>query len=151
MKVSFFRNKWEGRSATCASETADQELRGFLLYFFGLTLFSDCSGSRISSMWLQYLADLDEVDNYAWGAAMLAHLYSQLYRASNGTKTVGGFWPFVQVFVYYILSNCRLISLKVVVLLIILFLLGLGVGTYYPIASTLWPCDLWFSKDRSLG
>ena len=72
-------------------------------------------------MWLQYLADLDEVDNYAWGAAMLAHLYSQLYRASNGTKTVGGFWPFVQVFVYYILSTCRLSSLKVVVLLIYCF------------------------------
>ena len=87
MKVYSFYNKWEGRSATCASERADQELCGFLLYFFGLTLFSDLSGSRISYLWLQFLEDLDKVDNYAWGVAMLAYLYSQLYRASNGTKT----------------------------------------------------------------
>ena len=86
MKVFSFHNKWEGRSATCVSERVDQELRGFRLYFFGLTLFSDLSGLRFSYLWLQFLEDLDEVDNYAWGAAMLAHLYSQLYRASKGIQ-----------------------------------------------------------------
>ena len=76
MKISSFRNKWEGLSATCSSKRADQELCNFLLYFFRLTLFSDLSGSRLSYMWLQFLEDLDEVDKYAWGPAMLAHLYS---------------------------------------------------------------------------
>ncbi|KAK9157652.1 hypothetical protein Scep_004226 [Stephania cephalantha] len=57
--------------------------RAFLLYLLSCTLFTDKSGSRDSIAFLKLLENLDDVRNYAWGAAALAYLYRQLGSATK--------------------------------------------------------------------
>ncbi|MQL68510.1 hypothetical protein Taro_000784, partial [Colocasia esculenta] len=43
------------------------------------------------------LRDLAQVGRYAWGAAMLGHLFSLLPSSSRRSKSTGGFTPFLQI------------------------------------------------------
>ena len=47
------------------------------------SLFTDHSGGLIHSMWVYFVRDLDAFGDYAWGPAVLAHLYREL---CNGCK-----------------------------------------------------------------
>ena len=73
---------------------ADQQLRSFLLVLFGDVLFCH-TAPRISAVFLPLLVDLDRVGEYTWGVANLAHLYSVLFRFSDGSsRHLGGNLPF---------------------------------------------------------
>ncbi|MQL83506.1 hypothetical protein Taro_015999 [Colocasia esculenta] len=50
------------------------------------------------------LEDLSSVGNYAWGAALLAHLFDSLGTSSRETS-VAGFFPLLQVWAYYHLPS----------------------------------------------
>ncbi|KAL8492936.1 hypothetical protein ACS0TY_024222 [Phlomoides rotata] len=39
--------------------------RAYVLYIFGTTLFTDNSGTRVKTSWLQYMKDMTEFSNYA--------------------------------------------------------------------------------------
>ncbi|MQM21074.1 hypothetical protein Taro_054106 [Colocasia esculenta] len=56
---------------------ANLELRRFLILFLGRLLFAT-RGDAVYCRFLLLLEDLDEVDNYAWGAAFLAHQFDSL-------------------------------------------------------------------------
>ena len=52
---------------------------------FGEVLFSH-SSTKLSAWFLPLLVDLEHVGEYAWGAASLAHLYSTLFRFTDGSS-----------------------------------------------------------------
>ncbi|MQM11933.1 hypothetical protein Taro_044840 [Colocasia esculenta] len=46
------------------------------------------------------LRDLAQAGRYAWGAAMLGHLFSLLPSSSRCSQSTGGFTPFLQIWGY---------------------------------------------------
>ena len=90
---------------------ADQQLQTFLLVLFGEVLFSH-SSSKLSVWFLPLLADLERVGEYAHGAASLVHLYSTLFRFTDGSsRQLGGNLPFLSgksayLSLHWILYSC---------------------------------------------
>src|SRR5262249_42920860 len=88
---------------------ARRELRIFLFFFLGRVLFAT-KGSSVRLRFLTCLEDLSAVGSYAWGAAMLAHLFYHIPRG-KGETSVSGFSPFLQVcssFEIAILKLCHI-------------------------------------------
>ncbi|MQL97931.1 hypothetical protein Taro_030622, partial [Colocasia esculenta] len=67
----------------------------FVSYFFGCLLFATQS-SQMNCKFVLLLRDLAQVGRYAWGAAMLGHLFSPLPSNSRRSQSTGGFTPFLQ-------------------------------------------------------
>ncbi|MQL70759.1 hypothetical protein Taro_003075 [Colocasia esculenta] len=84
-------------------EAADRDLRRFLMLVIG-KLILGTRGDPVSCRCLPLLEDLSRVGNYAWGAALLAHLFDSLDTSSRVTG-VAGFFPLLQVWVYYHLPS----------------------------------------------
>jgi hypothetical protein len=63
-----------------------QQLRVYLLYFFGKFLFPDTSGDRVHTMYLPLLEDIETIKSYSWGAACLATLYRGLCDVTTSKK-----------------------------------------------------------------
>jgi len=61
----------------------DQVVRIYLLYLVGITLFTNKSATVVDVVYLRYFRDLDIVAGYSWGAAALAHLYSELSKVAR--------------------------------------------------------------------
>ncbi|MQL77650.1 hypothetical protein Taro_010063 [Colocasia esculenta] len=83
---------------------ADRDLRRFLILVIG-KLILGTRGDPVSCWCLPLLEDLTQVESYAWGAALLAHLFDSLGTSSRETG-VAGFFPLLQVWAY-----CHLPSL----------------------------------------
>ncbi|MQL76426.1 hypothetical protein Taro_008814 [Colocasia esculenta] len=86
-------------------EAVDRDLRRFLTLVIG-KLILGTRGDPVSCRCLPLLEDLSSVGNYAWGAALLAHLFDSLGTSSRVTG-VAGFFPLLQVWVYYHLPSLR--------------------------------------------
>ncbi|MQM10604.1 hypothetical protein Taro_043500 [Colocasia esculenta] len=84
-------------------EAADRDLRRFLTLVIG-KLILGTRGDPVSCRCLPLLEDLSSVGNYAWGAALLAHLFDSLGTSSRVTG-VAGFFPLLQVWAYYHLPS----------------------------------------------
>ncbi|XP_019188141.1 PREDICTED: uncharacterized protein LOC109182405 isoform X2 [Ipomoea nil] len=82
-------------------ETDDDDfLRLFLLYMFGTLLFPTTTG-KIDSRYLYLLRDVDNVDQFAWGAAVLEDLFYWLSkRKRDNVQYVGGCLIFLQIWCY---------------------------------------------------
>ncbi|KAK9140242.1 hypothetical protein Scep_009923 [Stephania cephalantha] len=75
--------------------------RAYLLYLLSCTLFADKSGPRVSIALLKLLKDLDDVGNYAWGAAALAYLYRHLRSAIRvQVSQIAGYLTLLEGWVY---------------------------------------------------
>ncbi|MQM16882.1 hypothetical protein Taro_049842 [Colocasia esculenta] len=84
-------------------EAADRDLRRFLTLVIG-KLILGTKGDPVGCRCLPLLEDLSSVGNYAWGAALLAHLFDSLGTSSRETG-VTGFFPLLQVWAYYHLPS----------------------------------------------
>ncbi|MQM20126.1 hypothetical protein Taro_053140 [Colocasia esculenta] len=84
---------------------ADRDLRRFLILVIG-KLILGMRGDPVSCRCLPLLEDLTQVGSYAWGAALLAHLFDNLGTSSRETG-VAGFFPLLQVWAYYHLPSLR--------------------------------------------
>ncbi|MQL69456.1 hypothetical protein Taro_001731 [Colocasia esculenta] len=84
-------------------EAADRDLRRFLILVIG-KLILGTRGDPVGCRCLPLLEDLSSVGNYAWGVALLAHLFDSLGTSSRETG-VAGFFPLLQVWVYYHLPS----------------------------------------------
>ncbi|MQM20899.1 hypothetical protein Taro_053929 [Colocasia esculenta] len=84
-------------------EAADRDLRRFLTLVIR-KLILGTRGDPVSCRCLPLLEDLSSVGNYAWGAALLAHLFDSLGTSSRVTG-VAGFFPLLQVWAYYHLPS----------------------------------------------
>ncbi|MQL81077.1 hypothetical protein Taro_013541 [Colocasia esculenta] len=82
---------------------ADRDLRRFLILVIG-KLILGTRGDPVSCRCLPLLEDLTQVGSYAWGAALLAHLFDSLGTSSRVTG-VAGFFPLLQVWAYYYLPS----------------------------------------------
>ncbi|MQM15666.1 hypothetical protein Taro_048613 [Colocasia esculenta] len=87
-------------------ETADRDLRRFLILVIG-KLILGTRGDPISCRCLPLLEDLYGVDSYAWGAALLAHLFDSLGTSSRemGVAGCGTDCVALQVWAYYHLPS----------------------------------------------
>ncbi|MQL96844.1 hypothetical protein Taro_029527 [Colocasia esculenta] len=84
-------------------EAADRDLRRFLTLVIGKMILGT-RGDPVGCRFLPLLEDLSSVGNYAWGAALLAHLFDSLGTSSRETG-VAGFFPLLQVWAYYHLPS----------------------------------------------
>ncbi|MQM23844.1 hypothetical protein Taro_056914 [Colocasia esculenta] len=82
---------------------ADRELRRFLILVIG-KLILGTRGDPVSYTCLPLLEDLSSVGSYAWGVALLAHLFDSLGTSSRETG-VAGFFPLLQVWAYHHLPS----------------------------------------------
>ncbi|MQL96941.1 hypothetical protein Taro_029619 [Colocasia esculenta] len=96
----------DARAALAEEEgaAADRDLRRFLILVIG-KLILGTRGDPVSCRCLPLLEDLTQVGSYAWGAALLAHLFDSLGTSSRETD-VAGFFSLLQVWAY-----CHLPSL----------------------------------------
>ncbi|MQL69892.1 hypothetical protein Taro_002191 [Colocasia esculenta] len=95
----------DARAALAEEEgaAADRDLRRFLILVIG-KLILGTRGDPVSCRCLPLLEDLSSVGSYAWGAALLAHLYDSLGTSSRVTG-VAGFFPLLQVWAYHHLPS----------------------------------------------
>ncbi|MQM20907.1 hypothetical protein Taro_053937 [Colocasia esculenta] len=84
-------------------EATDRDLRRFLILVIG-KLILGTRGDPVGCRCLPLPEDLSSVGNYAWGAALLAHLFDSLGTSSRETG-VAGFFPLLQVWAYYHLPS----------------------------------------------
>ncbi|MQM22513.1 hypothetical protein Taro_055566 [Colocasia esculenta] len=84
-------------------EAVDRDLRRFLILVIG-KLILGTRGDPVGCRCLPLLEDLSSVGSYAWGAALLAHLFDSLGTSSQETG-VAGFFPLLQVWAYYHLPS----------------------------------------------
>ncbi|MQL94386.1 hypothetical protein Taro_027037 [Colocasia esculenta] len=77
----------------------EQSGRIFISYLFGRLLFA-MQSSQMNCKFVLLLWDLDQEGRYAWGAAMLGHLFSLFPSSSRRSQSTGGFTPFLQIWVY---------------------------------------------------
>ncbi|MQL96420.1 hypothetical protein Taro_029090 [Colocasia esculenta] len=84
-------------------EAADRDIRRFLILVIRKLILGTI-GDPVSCRCLPLLEDLSSVGSYAWGAALLAHLFESLGTSSRETG-VAGFFPLLQVWVYYHLPS----------------------------------------------
>ncbi|MQM22664.1 hypothetical protein Taro_055720, partial [Colocasia esculenta] len=77
----------------------ERSVRIFVSYLFGRLLFATQS-SQMNCKFVLLLRDLAQAGRYAWGAAMLGHLFSLLPSSSQGSQSTGGFTPFLQIWGY---------------------------------------------------
>ena len=87
----------EGMTSTDA-DTVERSARAYLLYVFGCVLFPDTSATRAPCSWLEFLSNMGTVDQYAWGAALLAYTYRRLGEASMySRRQTSGYMTLVEV------------------------------------------------------
>ncbi|MQM19118.1 hypothetical protein Taro_052117 [Colocasia esculenta] len=77
----------------------ERSVRTFVAYLFGWLLFATQS-SQMNCKFVLLLRDLEQARRYAWGAAMLGHLFSLLPSSSQRSQSTGGFTPFLQIWGY---------------------------------------------------
>ncbi|MQM01257.1 hypothetical protein Taro_034008 [Colocasia esculenta] len=77
----------------------ERSVRIFVSYFFGRLLFATQS-SQMNCKFVLLLRDLAQASRYAWGAAMLGHLFSLLPSSSQRSQSTGGFTPILQIWGY---------------------------------------------------
>ncbi|MQM06213.1 hypothetical protein Taro_039034, partial [Colocasia esculenta] len=77
----------------------ERSVRIFVSYLFGRLLFATQS-SQMNCKFVMLLRDLAQAGRYAWGAAMLGHLFSLLPSSSQRSQSTGGFTPFLQIWGY---------------------------------------------------
>ncbi|MQM16007.1 hypothetical protein Taro_048960 [Colocasia esculenta] len=80
----------DARAALAEEEGAgaDRDLRRFLILVIG-KLILGTRGDPVSCRCLPLLEDLTQVGSYAWGAALLAHLFDSLGTSSRETGVAG--------------------------------------------------------------
>ncbi|MQM09018.1 hypothetical protein Taro_041878 [Colocasia esculenta] len=77
----------------------ERSVRIFVTYLFGRLLFATQS-SQMNCKFVLLLRDLAQAGRYAWGSAMLGHLFSLLLSSSRRSQSTGGFTPFLQIWGY---------------------------------------------------
>ncbi|XP_015164594.1 uncharacterized protein [Solanum tuberosum] len=90
----------EQRLDSLAETNNEDFVRSFLLYMFGTFLFPNTNG-KIDSRYVYLLRDIDKVNSFAWGAAVLADVFHWLCRRKKEKlQYVGGCLIFLQIWCY---------------------------------------------------
>ncbi|MQL79758.1 hypothetical protein Taro_012214 [Colocasia esculenta] len=77
----------------------ERSVRIFVAYLLRRLLFATQS-SKMNCKFMLLLRDLAQARRYAWGSAMLGHLFSLLPSSSRRSQSTRGFTPFLQIWGY---------------------------------------------------
>ncbi|RYR19829.1 hypothetical protein Ahy_B03g064723 isoform G [Arachis hypogaea] len=73
--------------ADASEETVRIYARAYIMMLLSTQLFMDKSANRVHLRWLPFVARLDDMGSYSWGAAALAWLYRCMCRVANRNVT----------------------------------------------------------------
>ncbi|CAB4289107.1 unnamed protein product [Prunus armeniaca] len=81
-RTGFTNSAWLRKNFEVVPETIDQDspeiepyVRAFLLYLIGSLVVPSYYGANVPVMYLSLMENLQSIKDYAWGAALLAHLH----------------------------------------------------------------------------
>lgn len=81
-RTGFTNSAWLRKNFEVVPETIDQDspeiepyVRAFLLYLIGSLVVPSYHGANVPVMYLSLMENLQSIKDYAWGAALLAHLH----------------------------------------------------------------------------
>lgn len=99
-------------------------VRAFVMYLVGALWFPTARGT-VNIGWLLYLQDVDVIQGFDWGSAILARIYLCLDRwKQNGMKSVECFWQAIEVNlicgIYVILYNLNISIITNILLLFVM-------------------------------
>lgn len=112
VRLEWLRSIFDNVDDKSNSTQIECAAKAYLLFLLGCTLFVDKSSTRVSIAYLEYLKNLYEVQEYAWGTAALAHIYSHLGSATRvEVKQMIGYITLLEAWVYerfsYFIPNCN--------------------------------------------
>ncbi|KAI5410898.1 hypothetical protein KIW84_056151 [Lathyrus oleraceus] len=74
-------------STVLSDDSTDYEkiikARCYIMILFGNFLFPESTGNSVNIMYLPLLRNINKVNTYSWGSAVLAHLYSAMCRTAK--------------------------------------------------------------------
>jgi hypothetical protein len=98
VKLSWLKEFFSHCSEDAPTEEVERCTRAYLLYLVGSTIFSTTTGNKVPVMYLPLFANLEEAEEFAWGAAALAFLYRALGNACvKSQSTICGCLTLLQV------------------------------------------------------
>ncbi|GMI79558.1 MAINTENANCE OF MERISTEMS [Hibiscus trionum] len=80
-------------------ENIDFHVRAAVIYILGSVVVPS-SSSTVPSLYLTFLEDIKKIGNYAWGAAMLTHLYYSMDKIDDVKSGISGNFHFVSMFIF---------------------------------------------------
>jgi hypothetical protein len=80
------------RNICCdTNKNSDERIKAVLLMIVTCLIASNGNGQNCKTSYVQFIEKLDEVNSYAWGAAMLAYLYQGIKEWKTKDKAIDGF------------------------------------------------------------
>ncbi|RYR10978.1 hypothetical protein Ahy_B05g079469 [Arachis hypogaea] len=80
---TWFHERFRVLPADASEETVRIYARVYIMMLLSTKLFMDKSANRVHLCWLPFVARLDDMGSYSWGAAVLAWLYRCMCRVAN--------------------------------------------------------------------
>ncbi|RYQ88336.1 hypothetical protein Ahy_B09g095585 isoform K [Arachis hypogaea] len=84
---TWFHEQFRVLPADASEETVRIYARAYIMMLLSTQLFMDKSANRVHLRWLPFVARLDDMGSYSWGAAALAWLYRCMCRVANRNVT----------------------------------------------------------------
>ncbi|XP_072084341.1 serine/threonine-protein phosphatase 7 long form homolog [Arachis hypogaea] len=84
---TWFHERFRVLPADASKETVRIYARAYIMMLLSTQLFMDKSANRVHLHWLSFVARLDDMGSYSWGAAALAWLYRCMCRVTNRNVT----------------------------------------------------------------
>ncbi|RYR19832.1 hypothetical protein Ahy_B03g064723 isoform C [Arachis hypogaea] len=84
---TWFHDRFRVLPADASEETVRIYARAYIMMLLSTQLFMDKSANRVHLRWLPFVARLDDMGSYSWGAAALAWLYRCMCRVANRNVT----------------------------------------------------------------
>ncbi|QHN80431.1 uncharacterized protein DS421_20g678100 [Arachis hypogaea] len=84
---TWFHDRFRVLPADASEETVCIYARAYIMMLLSTQLFMDKSANRVHLRWLPFVARLDDMGSYSWGAAALAWLYRCMCRVANRNVT----------------------------------------------------------------
>ncbi|KAF5183223.1 Main-like [Thalictrum thalictroides] len=102
-----FHKKVTSRTARRSVEHA---VKAYLMFLFACVLFPEKTGTDVSVSYIIPLMTFSKIKEFSWGAAVLAHIYRSLGKASRADcKQFSGFITLIEAWIYEHFPNFTVI------------------------------------------
>ncbi|CAI0459960.1 unnamed protein product [Linum tenue] len=93
IRISWLRETFDQLPPSASPDTTEQFARAYALSLLGGVLFPDRSGGSIHLQYLLLVEDWRRAGRFAWGAAVLSHMYREMGRSTlhmTQSSSLGG-------------------------------------------------------------
>ena len=80
LPLSWLVDNFKGQTAQRSPQVV---ARAFIMHLIGSLLLPNTSSGCVPMSYLQFLKDLNQVNTFSWGSAVLAYLYNSLHKATR--------------------------------------------------------------------